>query len=48
MFTGIIQSKSLSAKLVKKSFGAELIVSVESGFTKKLKKGLQVKSQEGF
>ena len=39
MFTGIIQSKSLSAKLVKKSFGAELIVSVESGFTKKLKKG---------
>ena len=39
MFTGIVQSKSLKAKLTKKSFGAELSVSVENGFTKNLKKG---------
>ena len=39
MFTGIVQSKSLKAKLTKKSFGVELSVSVENGFTKNLKKG---------
>ena len=39
MFTGIVQSKSLKAKLTKKSFGVELSVTVENGFTKNLKKG---------
>ena len=39
MFTGIVQSKSLKAKLTKKSFGVELSISVENGFTKNLKKG---------